>query len=86
MNIGIVNDLAICIKSLQKVLTSAPEHRVVWIARNGQEAVERCKEHTPDLILMDLLMPKKVPMPNYCKKTVSTRNCINFKMWLLICR
>ena len=57
MNIGIVNDLTICIQSLQKVLTSVPEHKVIWIARNGQEAVERCKEHTPDLILMDLLMP-----------------------------
>ena len=57
MNIGIVNDLAICIQSLQKVLTSAPEHKVIWIARNGQEAVDRCKEQTPDLVLMDLLMP-----------------------------
>ena len=57
MNIGIVNDLTICIQSLQKVLTSVPEHRVIWIARNGQEAVERCREKTPDLILMDLLMP-----------------------------
>ena len=57
MDIGIVNDLAICIESLQKVLVQAPEHRVVWIARNGQEAVSRCKERVPDLILMDLLMP-----------------------------
>ena len=57
MDIGIVNDLTICIESLQKVLTSAPEHQVVWIARNGQEAVKRCKEYTPDLILMDLMMP-----------------------------
>jgi two-component system response regulator WspF len=57
LDIGIVNDLDICIQSLQKVLTSVPEHRVVWIARNGQEAVDRCKEHTPDLVLMDLLMP-----------------------------
>jgi two-component system response regulator WspF len=57
LDIGIVNDLAICIESLQKVLVQAPEHRVIWIARNGQEAVNRCKERVPDLILMDLLMP-----------------------------
>ena len=57
MDIGIVNDLEICIESLQQVLASTPEHRVVWIARNGQEAVDRCKELTPDLILMDLIMP-----------------------------
>jgi len=57
VNIGIVNDLAICIKSLQIVLASAPEHRVVWVAQNGLEAVDYCKKQTPDLILMDLLMP-----------------------------
>ena len=57
MDIGIVNDLEICIESLQQVLASAPENRVVWVARDGQEAVDRCKELTPDLILMDLIMP-----------------------------
>ena len=57
MKIGIVNDLAICIESLQKVLTSVPDHQVVWVAENGLEAVARCKELTPDLILMDLIMP-----------------------------
>lgn len=57
MDIGIVNDLEICIESLRQVLASAPEHRVVWVARDGQKAVDRCKELTPDLILMDLIMP-----------------------------
>ena len=57
MKIGIVNDLPICIESLQMVLASVPEYQVVWIAKNGLEAVERCRELTPDLILMDLLMP-----------------------------
>ena len=57
MKIGIVNDLAICVQSLKKVLASAPEHEVVWVANNGLQAVERCKKLTPDLVLMDLLMP-----------------------------
>ena len=57
MKIGIVNDLQICIESLRKVLASSPEHQVVWIARNGAEAVVKCEENTPDLVLMDLLMP-----------------------------
>jgi two-component system response regulator WspF len=57
LNIGIVNDLEICIESLQQVLASTPEHRVVWVARNGQEAVDHCRKLTPDLILMDLIMP-----------------------------
>jgi two-component system response regulator WspF len=57
LKIGIVNDLQICIESLQKVLATAPQHRVVWVARNGAEAVEKCAKNTPDLVLMDLLMP-----------------------------
>ena len=57
MKIGIVNDLAICVESLQKVLATASEHEVIWIAGNGLEAVERCRELTPDLVLMDLIMP-----------------------------
>ncbi|MFC1837419.1 chemotaxis response regulator protein-glutamate methylesterase [Thermodesulfobacteriota bacterium] len=57
MNIGIVNDLTICIRSLQSVLDTEPDYNVIWVAENGQEAVDFCKEHRPDLILMDLLMP-----------------------------
>jgi two-component system response regulator WspF len=57
LNIGIVNDLSICIRSLQNVLATAPDYNVIWVAENGQEAVDYCKEHTPDLVLMDLLMP-----------------------------
>jgi two-component system response regulator WspF len=57
LKIGIVNDLQICIESLRKVLAATPEHQVIWIARNGAEAVSKCAENTPDLVLMDLLMP-----------------------------
>jgi two-component system response regulator WspF len=57
LKIGIVNDLAICIESLQKVLATVPDYQVIWVAQNGLEAVELCKEKQPDLILMDLIMP-----------------------------
>ena len=57
MKIGLVNDLAICIESLKKVLATVPDYQVVWIAKNGLEAVEHCRELVPDLILMDLIMP-----------------------------
>ena len=30
---------------------------MVWIARDGAEAVELCARQTPDLVLMDLIMP-----------------------------
>lgn len=35
------------------------EGYTVYVAKNGEEAVERIKEKKPDLILLDLLMPKK---------------------------
>jgi two-component system, chemotaxis family, response regulator WspF len=58
MKIGIVNDLPIAAEALRRALASRPEHQVIWIASNGLEAVESCARHLPDLVLMDLLMPK----------------------------
>jgi two-component system response regulator WspF len=57
MRIAIVNDVAMATEALRRVLTSVPGYRVAWIASDGAEAVEKCKRDTPDLILMDLMMP-----------------------------
>lgn len=58
MKIGIVNDLPVATEVLRRALASRPQHQVIWIACNGLEAVESCARHLPDLVLMDLLMPK----------------------------
>lgn len=57
MKIAIVNDLTIAVTALRRVLQTVPEYQVVWVARDGAEAVKLCARNTPDLILMDLLMP-----------------------------
>jgi len=57
MKIAIVNDMPMAVEALRRALAFEPEHQVVWVADNGAEAVVRCAEHTPDLILMDLIMP-----------------------------
>src|SRR6185295_18462491 len=57
MRIGIVNDVAMAVEALRRVVALKSEHRVIWVARNGAEAVEQCARETPDLILMDLVMP-----------------------------
>ena len=59
MKIGIVNDLPIAVESLRRALTAdaAASHQLAWVARNGEEAVRRCVEDRPDLVLMDLIMP-----------------------------
>jgi two-component system response regulator WspF len=58
MKIGIVNDLPIAVEALRRALSTKPEHQVIWVARNGLEAVESCARQLPDLVLMDLLMPQ----------------------------
>lgn len=57
MRIAIVNDMPLAVEVLRRVIASAPEHALVWVAVNGREAVEKSLQDRPDLILMDLIMP-----------------------------
>jgi two-component system response regulator WspF len=58
MRIAIVNDMPIAVEALRRALALAPQHSVAWIAVDGCEAVEHCRRDRPDMVLMDLLMPK----------------------------
>ncbi|MBN3757032.1 chemotaxis response regulator protein-glutamate methylesterase [Paraburkholderia sp. Tr-20389] len=58
MTIGIANDLPLAVEALRRVIALRPEHRVLWVAANGEEAVDFCAAQTPDVVLMDLIMPK----------------------------
>ncbi|HAC63644.1 MAG TPA: chemotaxis response regulator protein-glutamate methylesterase, partial [Cyanothece sp. UBA12306] len=57
MRIAIVNDVMMAVAALQRVVTSVPNYQVAWIAYNGSQAIEYCAADTPDLILMDIVMP-----------------------------
>ena len=57
MNIGIVNDMPLAVEALRRAILLRPEWRVCWVAGNGEEAVAMCAWQTPNLILMDLVMP-----------------------------
>jgi two-component system response regulator WspF len=57
MRVAIVNDLMIAVEALRRVVKSAPDLEIAWIAMNGKEAVEKCRSDRPDLVLMDLIMP-----------------------------
>src|ERR1700735_5079510 len=58
MKIALGNDSPMAVEALRRVVTSVPEHQIAWVATDGEEAVRRCKENVPDIILMDLMMPK----------------------------
>lgn len=58
MRVGIVNDLKLAVMALRQLVESDPESEVAWVAEDGVEAVDRCAADTPDLVLMDLIMPK----------------------------
>ncbi|WP_460140152.1 chemotaxis-specific protein-glutamate methyltransferase CheB [Pseudomonas sp. S2_E01] len=57
MRIAIVNDMPLAVEALRRALAFDPAHEVVWVAANGAEAVQHSARNTPDLILMDLIMP-----------------------------
>jgi two-component system, chemotaxis family, response regulator WspF len=57
VKIGIANDLPLAIEAQRRALASRPEHTVIWLARDGAEAVQHCARELPDLVLMDLIMP-----------------------------
>jgi two-component system response regulator WspF len=57
VRIAIVNDVPRAADLLRQIIISVPGCQVAWDARGGAEAVERCRQDTPDLVLMDLMMP-----------------------------
>jgi two-component system response regulator WspF len=58
MNIGIVNDLPLAVEAMRRALALRPEHRVLWVATDGAQAVDYCVAQPPDVVLMDLVMPR----------------------------
>lgn len=58
MKIGIVNDIPMVVEILRRVLAERPEHQLIWVAQDGEQAVEMCAWQLPDIVLMDLIMPR----------------------------
>lgn len=57
MRIAIVNDMVMAVEVLRRTIAKIPNYDVAWVAYDGLEAVTKCAADTPDLILMDVLMP-----------------------------
>jgi chemotaxis response regulator CheB len=57
MRIAIVNDVAMAIEAMRRVILSSRKYQIAWTAADGGEALEHCRRDRPDLVLMDLIMP-----------------------------
>jgi len=57
MKIAIVNDSDLAVNTLRQLILTVPEYDVVWIARGGRDAIDKCFRQKPDLILMDIQIP-----------------------------
>ena len=54
----IADDHALVREGIRSMLSSEPDLEVIGEAENGQEALELCRSLSPDLVLMDVRMPK----------------------------
>jgi DNA-binding NarL/FixJ family response regulator len=54
----ICDDQLIVCEGLRTILSSDPEIQVIAVANDGQEALDQVKDRQPDLVLMDLKMPR----------------------------
>ncbi len=57
VRVGICNDVVMAAEVLRRVVNSMAGFEVAWVAYDGAEAVHKAAEITPDIILMDLIMP-----------------------------
>lgn len=58
INVLIVDDSAVSSDLLQYIIESSPELKVIGKVKNGLEALEFLKHHSPDVITMDIVMPQ----------------------------
>jgi two-component system response regulator WspF len=57
MRIAIVNDVQLAVEALRRAVAVRPDYELIWVARSGEEAVDRCATDRPDIMLLDLIMP-----------------------------
>ncbi len=83
INILIVDDHDIVRKGIKQFLEAQPEFKVVGEASDGWEAIEMAKGLDPDVITMDVAMPRLNGLDciELLKKTVSKIQIVIFSMY-----
>lgn len=57
MRIAIASHSSATIAALRQALALRPAHQIAWVAPDGESAVAACARDTPDLLLLDLILP-----------------------------
>lgn len=75
IRILLVDDHTLFRRGLAGILTEQPDFIIVGEAANGQDAIELTRHYLPDVILMDIHMPRRtgVEAVKTLKKELSTR-------------
>ncbi|MFQ4146542.1 chemotaxis protein CheB [Chlorogloeopsis sp. ULAP02] len=58
MRIAIVKDTLMAVEIMRRIVKKEPNYKLAWVAYDGVEAVGKGAADTPDLILMDVLIPR----------------------------
>lgn len=58
LNVAIADDNERILRILEEIVSNDEELNVVGIAKDGEEAYEMIKETQPDIVLLDIVMPK----------------------------
>jgi DNA-binding NarL/FixJ family response regulator len=58
IRVAVVDDQRLFVKGLSGLVDMLPGLKVVGVAHDGEEGVELCRKEEPDVVLMDISMPK----------------------------
>ncbi len=58
IRVAVVDDQRLFTRGISGLVDMLPETQMVGIAYDGEEAVELCRKEEPDVVLMDISMPK----------------------------
>ena len=58
INVAVVDDNEKIIESICNTLTKDDDIKVIGKAKNGEEAIDLIKKNNPDVVILDLIMPK----------------------------
>lgn len=58
LKVMLVDDEGLARERLKRMLATSDTYQVVAEAANGEEALKQAKQHMPDIVLMDIRMPK----------------------------